>query len=475
MNKDLSTLSKKISSKEISPVELLQSYLSRIDSFDPKIKAFIEVEKELALSEAKLSQERIANGKALSPYDGIPIGIKDNMVQKGRKTQCASKILEGFVSPYDATVIHKLKLAGMIPMGRLNMDEFAMGSSTENSAFQVTRNPHNQDYAPGGSSGGSAAAVAAGFVPVSLGSDTGGSIRQPAAFNGVVGLKPTYGTVSRYGLVAYASSLDQIGPITHTVGDSEIIYNIIKGHDPHDSTSIPDDKVVLKDFTLSSLKIAIVPSLLEGCSQEVRTSFFKVIEFLKKKILATVEEVELPYHQYGIPVYYILSTSEASANLSRFDGVRYGKRSQDVTNLNDLYEKTRSEGFGMEVKRRILLGTYALSSGYYDAFYRKAQLLRGQIRQDYQKVFEKFDLVLMPSAPTAPFKIGEKSDLIEMYLSDLLTVGASLAGLPALALPSPFETLPISIQLQGNYFSEPLLFALGKEIEKEFPAKEATL
>lgn len=475
MNQDLDILSKKILNKEISPVELLQNYLTRIDSFDSQIKAFIEVEKEQALAEAKLSHERIVNGKALSPYDGIPIGIKDNMVQKGRRTQCASKILEGFVSPYDATVIVKLKKAGMIPIGRLNMDEFAMGSSTENSAFQTTRNPHNQEYAPGGSSGGSAAAVAAGFVPVSLGSDTGGSIRQPAAFNGVVGLKPTYGTVSRYGLVAYASSLDQIGPISRTVADSEIIYNIIKGHDPHDATSIADDKIQTPSFDLSSLKIAIVPSLLKGCSEDVRKSFEKVIDFLRKDLMAKVEEAELPYHQYGVPVYYILSTSEASANLSRFDGVRYGLRSKNITNLNDLYEKTRSEGFGAEVKRRILLGTYALSSGYYDAFYKKAQLLRGKIRQDYQKVFEKFDLVLIPSAPTVPFKIGEKNDLIEMYLSDLLTVGASLAGLPALSLPSPFETLPMGIQLQGNYFSEPLLFAVAKEIEKKFPAKTASL
>lgn len=478
MDYSVSQLSEKLAQKEISPVEILQKYFDRIEKFDTNIKAFIEVEKEPAMAEAKLSEQRYAQGKPLSPYDGIPIGIKDNMVQKGRKTQCASQILQGFVSPYNATAIEKLKNVGFVPLGRLNMDEFAMGSSTENSSVQTTSNPHNIEYAPGGSSGGSAAAVAAGFMPAALGSDTGGSIRQPAAFNGVVGLKPTYGTVSRYGLVAFASSLDQIGPMSRTVEDSEIIYNIIKGNDPHDSTSVSDEKIHFKNFDVPSLKVGIATSLVERCSQEVQESFNKVVEHLQKNVLTSgkVESVELPYQKYGIPVYYIISTSEASANLARFDGVRYGKRADDIHNLNELYEKTRTQGFGLEVKRRILLGTYALSSGYYDAFYGKAQKLRALIQQDYKKAFADFDVILMPTTPTPPFKIGEKtSDPVEMYLSDLLTVGASLAGIPSLSVPSPFENLPLGMQLQGDFFSEPLLFALGKEIEKAFPAKVAVL
>ncbi len=471
----LSDLSRDLSAKKISPVELLNQTLDQVGKHDEKIKAFLAVEKDQALAEAKKSADRIQQGKALSPYDGIPIGIKDNIVTTGRVTQCASKILEGFVSPYSATVIEKLQALGFITLGRLNMDEFAMGSSTENSAFQITRNPFDTDRAPGGSSGGSAAAVAAGFLPVALGSDTGGSIRQPAAFCGLAGLKPTYGTVSRYGLVAFASSLDQIGPLAHTVADVEIVHNAIKGHDVKDSTTMPESAYKNWKGSLSDIRLGIDEKMLEGLSAEVRASFDQTLGFLKGKV-KSVSPVSLPNQKYGIPVYYLVATSEASANLARFDGVRFGHRSKDPKNLAELYEKSRTEGFGPEVKRRILLGTYSLSSGYYDAFYGKAQAVRTLIQKDYNEAFTQVDAILMPSTPSPAFKIGEKtSDPVQMYLSDVLTVGASLAGIPALAVPGPTTGLPIGMQLQGANFSEDMLFALGKAIESEFPQKRAAL
>ncbi|HRP69445.1 MAG TPA: Asp-tRNA(Asn)/Glu-tRNA(Gln) amidotransferase subunit GatA, partial [Turneriella sp.] len=437
--------------------------------------AFLAVEKEEALAAAKAAEKRIQAGRALSPYDGIPIGIKDNIVTKGRTTQCASKILDGFISPYSATVIEKLQALGFVTVGRLNMDEFAMGSSTENSAFQTTKNPFDTTRAPGGSSGGSAAAVAAGYLPVSLGSDTGGSIRQPAAFCGLAGLKPTYGTVSRYGLVAFASSLDQIGPLAHTVSDVEIIHNAIKGHDTKDSTSVPDPAYVSWNGELNDIRIGVDEAMLDGISPEVRASFDKTLQFLKTKV-KSVTSVTLPNQKYGIPVYYLVATSEASANLARFDGVRFGHRAGDAKNLNELYEKSRTEGFGAEVKRRILLGTYALSSGYYDAFYGKAQAVRALIQKDYQTAFHGVDAILMPATPSPAFKLGEKThDPVQMYLSDVLTVGASLAGIPALSVPGPTDGLPIGMQLQGPNFSEAMLFALGKAIEAEFPQARASL
>lgn len=474
----LKELSQKLQNKETTPVELLQSYLDRIDQHEEKIGAFVELDREAALAEAKAATERIASGNALSEYDGIPIGIKDNIVIKGRASSCASKILEGFVSPYTATAIERLQAKGFIPVGRLNMDEFAMGSSTENSAYKVTKNPHDLERTPGGSSGGSAAAVAAGFFPVTLGSDTGGSIRQPAAFNGVFGLKPTYGTVPRYGLVAFGSSLDQIGPLSRHAQDSRIIYEIIKGHDPHDSSSVPAELYRKKSYDLKKLKIGIPRDLISELSDEVRDSFEKTVEFLKNSVATEGEvvDVSLPNQKYGVPVYYLTATSEASANLARFDGVRYGNRTKEASNLNDLYEKTRTDGFGSEVKRRILLGTYALSSGYYDAFYGKAQKTRRLIRDDYVKAFESVDLIVMPVATTPAFKIGEKtSDPVEMYRADLLTVGASLAGIPASSVPGPCEGLPIGIQLQGDFFSEELLFDVAAKIEEEFPAPEPKL
>ncbi|MDH5716305.1 MAG: Asp-tRNA(Asn)/Glu-tRNA(Gln) amidotransferase subunit GatA [Spirochaetia bacterium] len=476
MNDTLKKLSEKLNSKEINAVELTESYLKKIEEKDVKINSFIEVEKEEALRLAEESKKRREEGKALSDYDGIVIGIKDNILQKDRKSQAASKILEGFNSPYSATVIQKLQEKGLITLGRLNMDEFAMGSSTENSSIQTTKNPYDLKRAPGGSSGGSAASVAAGLVPVSLGSDTGGSIRQPAAFCGTVGLKPTYGTVSRYGLIAFASSLDQIGPLSNTVEDAEIIYNIIKGHDKYDSSSIPDREYKETKKSIEDIKIGYPPEMLEGISDEVKVSFFKVIEFLKKEICkdSQIKEINLPYQKYGVPVYYLTATSEASANLARFDGVRYGRRAPDAKNLEEVYELSRTEGFGSEVKRRILLGTYALSSGYYDAFYGKSQKLRKLIQEDYLKAFNEVDVIIIPTTPTPPFEIGEKTkDPVSMYLSDVLTVGASLAGIPALAVPAPFDKLPLSIQLQGAFFSEKLLFDLGRKIEQAFPAPPA--
>ncbi len=471
----LSELSHDLTAKKITPVELLNSSLQAIDKHDSKIQAFLSVERKEAMAAAEKSGERIAQGRALSPFDGVPIGIKDNIVTEGRITQCASKILDGFVSPYSATVIERLHALGFVTLGRLNMDEFAMGSSTENSAFQVTKNPFDLERAPGGSSGGSAAAVAVGFLPVALGSDTGGSIRQPAAFCGLAGLKPTYGTVSRYGLVAFASSLDQIGPLAHTVGDVEIIHNAIKGHDAKDSTTVPNEAYLKWDGKIETLRIGFDTALLEGLSSEVRASFEKTLDFLKTRV-KSVEAVSLPNQRYGIPVYYLVATSEASANLARFDGVRYGHRTRDAKNLNELYELSRTEGFGAEVKRRILLGTYALSSGYYDAFYGKAQAVRSLIQKDYNNAFQKVDAILMPATPSPAFKIGEKTkDPVQMYLSDALTVGASLAGIPALSVPGPSDGLPIGMQLQGRNFSEDMLFALGKLVEKEFPQKRAVL
>jgi len=474
----LQEISQKLANREVSPVELMQGYLNRIEAHDSKLNAFIEIDTEHLLHLAGESEARISSGKALSPYDGIPVGIKDNMVIRGARTGCGSKILENFISPYNATVIEKITALGMIPSGRLNMDEFAMGSSTENSAYKTTRNPHDLERAPGGSSGGSAAAVAAGLMPVSLGSDTGGSIRQPAAFTGITGLKPTYGTVSRFGLVAFASSLDQIGPFSRFSADNKIIYDIIKGYDPRDATSLPPDQIKPVTFDLKKLKIGVPWSLFEDASEEVKQSFKKTIDFIKNEVATDGEiiDIDLPHQKYGIPVYYLTATSEASANLARFDGVRYGARADGIKNLLELYEKTRTEGFGAEVKRRILLGTFALSSGYYDAFYGKAQKTRTLIKQDYINAFGKVDLIAMPTAPSVPFKLGEKtSDPVEMYLSDVLTVGASLAGVPSISVPGPFDKLPVGVQLQGPYFSEDTLFNLSEKIEEAFPAPEPVL
>ncbi|RME91209.1 MAG: Asp-tRNA(Asn)/Glu-tRNA(Gln) amidotransferase subunit GatA [Candidatus Hydrogenedentota bacterium] len=478
---DALQIAQKFQKKEISPVEFLNQCFENIEKYDSKVQAFLEVEKEQALQEARESEERIAKGQSLSPYDGLPVGIKDNILQKDRKSWCASKILEGFIAPYSATVIEKLRSKGMIPIGRLNMDEFAMGSSTENSAYQKTKNPHDLERVPGGSSGGSAAAVSAGFLPLSLGSDTGGSIRQPAAFCGNVGLKPTYGSVSRYGLTAFSSSLDQIGPFAMTAEGARILYEVIAGEDKRDSTTIPEAvraKHQAKIKTdLNGLKIGIPEHLLDGISKEVLMSLEKAKEFLSKELNAEVISVKLPHQKYGIPVYYIVANSEASANLARFDGIRYGRRAKISDNdLIHLYEASRTEGFGSEVKRRILIGTFALSSGYYDAYYGQALKVRELIRQDYQNVFEKVDVVLLPTTPSVAFKFGEKvQNPVEMYLSDVLTVSASLAGIPAVSVPGPTDGLPIGLQIQGPHFSENLILRIAQKMHELYQPKVASL
>ena len=477
-NNDLVELQNLLSKNKLSSSALVQQYLDRIQRIDSQLGAFIEIEKEEALCDAQASDERRKNGTLLSEFDGIPIGVKDNIVQEGRVTTCASRILENYRSPFSATVINKLREKGFIPIGRLNMDEFAMGSSTENSSYQTTKNPFDLSLAPGGSSGGSACAVATDMLPVALGSDTGGSIRQPASFCGVVGLKPTYGLVSRYGLVAFGSSLDQIGPIGKTVNDCQIIYENIKGHDPNDSTSIPANAIKeIPNKKPEEIKIAYPENLLEKCDTKVQFSFMQVLDYLKEEVLQGSEplKIEMPYQDYAIPSYYITATSEASSNLARFDGIRYGRREKGA-DLDEIYLNSKTKGFGKEVKRRILLGTFALSSGYYDAYYAKAQKIRELMRLNYQEIFKQVDIILLPTTPTEPFALGAKtSNPVDMYLSDEFTVTASLAGIPAISLPSPFDDLPIGIQIQGTWFAENIIFSLAKRIEKKFPAKQPSL
>ena len=465
----LADLSSQLDKKEITSEDLIQQTLKSVDEKNSKVGAFIEVDKEYLFQMAKASDERRAKDRPLSQYDGIPIGMKDNILVLNQKSECSSKILKDFISPYDATVTDKLKKYGFIPMGRLNMDEFAMGSSTENSALLKAKNPYDLERAPGGSSGGSAAAVSANMVSVSLGSDTGGSIRQPAAFCGVVGLKPTYGTVSRYGLVAFGSSFDQIGPLANSVDDVETIWSKTVGFDQKDSTSVQHEGSTSKD----KMVIGYSKSFLDQCDDVVRESIEASMKIIEKKHI--LKAIELPNHKYAGQVYYIVTNSEASANLARFDGIRYGRR-EEGDSLIETYENSRSAGFGPEVKRRILLGTFALSSGYYDAFYGRAQKARNLIKHDYENAFNDVDAILIPTTPTAPFKLGERiEDPLAMYAADLFTVGASLAGIPAMSLPSPFEGLPIGVQLQAPYFEEERLFQLGRDIEVEFKAPGPSL
>lgn len=402
----------------------------------------------------------VKNGEINSRFAGIPIGIKDNMCTKGVKTTCSSKMLENFIAPYDATVIEKLNNEGIISLGKLNMDEFAMGASTEYSAFKKTKNPWNLNTVPGGSSGGSAAAVAANLVPWALGSDTGGSIRQPSAFCGVVGLKPTYGLVSRYGLVAFASSLDQIGPITKDVQDAALLLNLIAGHDEKDTTSINNEKV---DYTkclkndVKGLKIGVPKEFFgEGINAEVKAKLQEAIEKYKE-LGAIVEECSLDIAEYALATYYIIACAEASSNLGRFDGIRYGYRTKNFENLKDIYINSRSEGFGQEVKRRIILGTYVLSSGYYDAYYKKALEVRTLVKQEFDKKFEKYDVLLTPTSPTVAFEIGTRSNNpLEMYLADICTVSVNIAGLPGISIPCGVDSkgMPIGMQLIGDKFKE---------------------
>ena len=444
--------------------EVCRESLSRIETENARLNAFTLVARDSALERAREVDRDGGDG----PLRGVPVAVKDNICVRGMPTTAASRILEGYRPPYDATVVSRLLAAGAVLVGKTNCDEFAMGSSTENSAWGVSRNPWDVERTPGGSSGGSAVAVAAGCVPVALGSDTGGSIRQPAAFCGLVGLKPTYGRVSRYGLLAFGSSLDQIGPLTRNVRDAAIVLNVIAGPDPADSTSAdvpPSDFTASLDGRVEGLRLGVPRHLLgEGVDAEVRALFDAAIERLRAEG-ASVHDVELPHARYAIPVYYLVATAEASSNLARYDGVRYGFRSPRSDTLRHMYTRTRDEGFGPEVKRRIMLGTYVLSAGYYDAYYLKAQQVRTLIRRDYDEAFAHVDVVVMPTTPTPAFRLGEKvDDPLQMYLADVFTVSANLSGLPALSIPCGLTAtgLPVGLQLTGRMFDENTLLRLGE-------------
>ncbi|MEH1820507.1 MAG: Asp-tRNA(Asn)/Glu-tRNA(Gln) amidotransferase subunit GatA [Nostoc sp.] len=461
--------------KERSAVEITQEALDRIQALEPKLHSFLCVTAEQALEQASAVDAKIAAGEEIGLLAGIPIGIKDNMCTKGVPTTCASRILENFVPPYESTATQKLADIGAVMVGKTNLDEFAMGSSTENSAYQVTANPWDLSRIPGGSSGGSAAAVSSQECVVALGSDTGGSIRQPASFCGVVGMKPTYGLVSRYGLVAYASSLDQIGPFANTVEDAAILLSAIAGYDPKDSTSlkvaIPNYAANLKpDFKpRGQLRIGVIKETFgEGLDPVVEQAVTKAVDQLQS-LGAEIHIISCPRFRYGLPTYYIIAPSEASANLARYDGVKYGYRAPDADNLLSMYTRTRAAGFGTEVKRRIMIGTYALSAGYYDAYYLKAQKVRTLIKQDFEKAFQTVDVLVCPTSPTTAFKAGEKTtDPLSMYLTDLMTIPVNLAGLPSLSLPCGFDDqgLPIGLQLIGNVLREDQLFQVAYAYEQ---------
>ena len=466
-------LQKKFTAGEVTASEIVRAYFLRIGQTEPKVKAYVTQTKEAAVAQARSLDEALKGWRKTLPMMGMPLAIKDNICTEGVLTTCASRMLGTFVSPYDATVIRKLREHGYLLLGKTNLDEFAMGSSTENSAFGPSRNPWNLHCVPGGSSGGSAAAVAADECAAALGSDTGGSIRQPAAFCGVVGLKPTYGRVSRYGLVAFASSLDQIGPITKDVADAALLLGVIAGHDPQDSTSadvpVPDYLKALKKKDLKKLKIGVpVEFFAEGLDPEVEQAVRAAVEELKG-LGGEIREIHLPRTDAAIATYYVIATAEASSNLARFDGVKFGHRVKETKDLLDLYMKTRQEGFGPEVKRRIMLGTYALSSGYYDAYYGKAQAVRTLIRQDFDAVFKEVDVIVTPVTPTPAFKLGEKiEDPLQMYLSDIYTISVNLAGLPAISVPCGFSHagLPIGLQLIGRAFEEDTILRAAHAYEQ---------
>jgi aspartyl-tRNA(Asn)/glutamyl-tRNA(Gln) amidotransferase subunit A len=459
-----------------SAVEVCSEALEAIARVNPALNAFNLVDPERALARAAAVDAQRSAGAALGPLAGVPVAIKDNLCVRGMRTTASSKILERFVPPYDATVITRLEQAGAVIVGKTNCDEFAMGSSNENSAFGPVRNPWALDRTPGGSSGGSAAAVAAGCVPLAIGSDTGGSIRQPAAFCGVTGLKPTYGRVSRYGLLAFASSLDQIGPITRTVGDAALALSVLAGPDPMDSTSsrtdVPDYLSAL-DGTAAGVRVGVPRAfVLEGVDASVRAAFEQGLDTLRQAG-ATLVDIDLPHARYAIPAYYLVCTAEASSNLARYDGVKYGHRSAAATDgLKAMYSRTRDEGFGPEVKRRIMLGTYVLSAGYYDAFYLKAQQVRTLLRRDYEQAFASVDMVAMPTTPTPPFRLGEKTaDPLQMYLADVFTVSVNLVGLPGISIPCGFtgETasrLPVGFQLVGRMFDEAAILRVADAYER---------
>ena len=466
-------LSKLLQSKAVSAKEAAQAYLSRMEKAEHQIGAYLTVTKKEAIKAAGDIDRRRLQGESLPPLAGVPMGIKDNICTRGIRTTCASRILHNFEPAYDATVYRKLMDAGCVLLGKLNMDEFAMGSSTENSGVQITRNPRDVSRVPGGSSGGAAAAVAANEAPFALGSDTGGSIRQPASFCGVVGMKPTYGSVSRYGLIAFASSLDQIGPLTRTVSDSALVWNALCGHDSKDSTSVcrdyPDPMPEMQKG-VKGLRIAVPREFFgEGLHASVKSAVEKAAAWYASQG-AELVEVSLPTLKYALPAYYVISSAEASSNLARFDGVRYGFRAEEYEDLNDLYIKTRSQGFGPEVKRRIMLGTFALSAGYFDAYYKQALKVRTRIMEEFSNIFASCQAVLSPVAPTTAYKIGEKTqNPLEMYLGDIYTVPVSIAGLPALSVPCGADEngLPIGMQLAGRPFSELLLYRIAHAYEQE--------
>jgi aspartyl-tRNA(Asn)/glutamyl-tRNA(Gln) amidotransferase subunit A len=469
-----------LKNREISSAELTRAVLDRINAVENKVDAYLTVSEATAMEQATRADEAISSGQC-SPLCGIPLGIKDLMCTRNLRTTCASRILENFIPPYDATVIEKLKQAGAVIVGKLNLDEFAMGSSTENSGFKITRNPWNLKCIPGGSSGGAAAAVAADMCLGALGSDTGGSIRQPASHCGVVGMKPTYGRVSRFGLVAFASSLDQIGPLSKTVTDCAFLMNAICGYDKSDSTSVPME---VPDFTaalnggLKGVTVGIPKeySGTEGLDPEVLASVGSAVGVIEE-LGAKRVDVSLPHTEYAVAVYYVIAPSEASSNLARYDGVKYGLRNNDNTGLMNMYRSTRSKGFGPEVQRRIIIGTYCLSAGYYDAYYGKASQVRTLIVEDFKKAFETCDVILCPVAPTPAFKIGEKiDDPLQMYLSDIFTISANLAGIPGMSVPCGFSSdgLPIGLQLLGKHFNEEILLKVAYAFEQatEFHKKK---
>jgi len=458
-----------VATRKISAVEVCEQALARIDSANPKLNAFLTVARDRALERARtIDRERHTGLLA-----GVPVALKDNIVTRGITTTASSRMLQDFVPPYDATVVRRLEAAGAIVMGKTNCDEFAMGSSTENSAFGPSRNPWNPDHIPGGSSGGSAVAVASGMSPIALGSDTGGSIRQPAALCGIVGLKPTYGRVSRFGLIAFASSLDQLGPMARTAHDAATALSVLAGPDEFDSTASQEpvaDYVGSLTGDIRGIKLGVPHKMLEqGVEIPVRECFYGALEILRARG-AELVEIELPHAPYAIATYYVVATAEASSNLARYDGVRYGFRAEGGHDLKEMYEKTRSQGFGPEVKRRIMLGTYVLSAGYYDAYYLKAQQVRTLVRRDYERAFQSVDAVVMPTSPTSAFRIGEKiEDPLSLYLGDVFTVSANLAGLPGLSVPCGLtpNRLPIGLQLTGRPFDEATLLQIGDSYERD--------
>ena len=476
-------LHEKLVNKEVSSVELTNAVIARVDAVEDQVNSYVTLDKENALAQAAKVDAKIAAGEKIAPLAGIPGAIKDNISTKGLRTTCSSKMLENFIPVYDAHVIKNLRADETIFLGKTNLDEFAMGSSTENSAFHPTHNPRDLSRVPGGSSGGSAACVAADEAPFSLGSDTGGSIRQPAAFCGVVGMKPTYGMVSRYGLVAFASSLDQIGPMTKTVADNALVLDAIAGYDCRDTTSIKRGYTPMNremKAGVKGLRIGLPKEMFgEGLSADVRKAVMNAAKTLER-LGATVKEVSIPSLKVTLPAYYVLSSAEASSNLARFDGVRYGHRAAEYADLEELYLKSRSEGFGAEVKRRILLGTYTLSAGYFDAYYKKALQVRTLVIRELNAVLKDVDCLLSPVAPTTAYKIGEKTmSPLEMYLGDIDTVPVNIAGIPGLSLPCGLDRagLPVGVQLMGATFSEPLLYRVGYALEEALGeiCKEATL